>query len=161
MNPCYYHIERFTYKPKGKDRTISEQRKYFIKMVQNFVEANPGKYPSWFLNAVVSRDPDKGGYWNTVPDNGNKTQYFMLSKRDREKWSTGGRLSYQKRVIFKNDPRWKSTETQIEYTKPKQALGYESDYVPPIPDYAKHAERVKGEVRKGSIGELIRKQVKR
>ena len=166
MNPCYYHIERFTYKPKGKEfkrpkapETIEEQQKHFILIVKWWVNKNPNKYPSWFLNDFVSKNPDQG-YWNTVPDNGTKTYYFLLPKSAHAKWSTGGRLATAKKFKI-NDKRWKSTETQIEYTKPKQALGYESDYVPPVPDYAKHAERVKGEVHRGSIGELIRKQVKR
>ena len=151
MNPCYYHIERFTYKPKGKSK-LPESEAEFKRMVWSKSKDHQAEYPLWFQKEFID-------YWTTVPDLKTKCRYLLLTKKEKEKWSTLGRMANAKRMLYRNDPRFK--EKPIEYTKPKQALGYESDYVPPVPDYAKHAERVKGEVHRGSIGELIRKQVKR
>lgn len=154
MNPCYYNIERFTYKTKTKvKKTIEDRKEDFRKMMRNFIRENDKDYslhPKWMYVEFVDKytEETKGG---------RKFLYETCST-----WDTKKRLATWRSNSEQWHPKkWKPTETQIEYTKPKQALGYESDYVPPVPDYAKHAERVKGEVHRGSIGELIRKQTRR
>ena len=130
-----------------------EQQKFFVSLVQTWVNDHPGKYPGWFLNEFVSKFPEKGGYWNTVPDNKDKTMYFLLPKKDREKWSTGGRLNTQKGFKSK-DPRWKE---KAEYTPPKVA---KREYIGPAPDYEAHKKRMASEQRPNeilSIGERMKR----
>lgn len=93
-------------RPARITNEISEQRRLFNTIMKEWVannDPNHEKWPRWFLNEFCK-------YWNTTPDHGKKTMYWMLSKKQREKWSTGGRLATCKRILYKNDPRWKTTQ---------------------------------------------------
>jgi hypothetical protein len=147
----YTGIQPFKYKPKTKALTIKEQRLYFVKIVQRWVNDNPDKHPAWFLNDFVSADPEKG-YWNIVPDNKTKTNYFLLPKKQREKWSTGGRLATAKN-FKRNDPRWKlKPDNQMTYTPPKNLS--QDNFKPDYEAYKQRMEKQNKEV-KGDIAKYL------
>lgn len=153
MNYCKPNpicLSVFTYKAKGNNKqpsTISEQRTYFNKLIINYItnnDPNYQKWPKWFLNEFCS-------YWNQVPDLATKTMFFLLTKKDRMKWSTGGRLAYCKRTFFARDPRWKTDSKPSGY-KVRTTQGNYGDI-----DYEK-AKQNSISAGRGNIGSVIRKR---
>jgi hypothetical protein len=118
MNTCYYQIQAYSYQPTKKimKKGLPETDQDFKNFVWSKSKNHLDKYPLWFQKAFVD-------YWLTVPDCETKNRYFLLSKADRKKWSTLGRMATVKRTIYSKDPRWiKKIEV---YTPPKkQSIDY-------------------------------------
>lgn len=78
----------------------------FELMVWDKAKDHLKKYPKWLLREFCN-------YWTTIPDASDKIIYDMLPKKLKATWSTLGRLAYAKRVIYRNDPRWKKEQPQV------------------------------------------------
>lgn len=102
-NKCEFGIVQFSYEPKKKKPGLPETVEEFKELVWSKSKNHLDEYPKWFQKEFMD-------YWLTVPDTGTKCRYFLLPKKDRQKWSTLGRMSTVKRTIFRNDLRWKQHE---------------------------------------------------
>lgn len=111
INPCTYSIQTHSFKPKKKKTGIPETVEEFKELVWSKSKDHLDEYPKWFQKEFME-------FWLTVPDTGTKCRYFLLSKKDRQKWSTLGRMATAKRMFYRNDPRFK--EENKEVYKPRK-----------------------------------------
>lgn len=154
INPCTYSIKTFSYKPKKKKTGLPETVEEFKRLVWSNSKDHLDKYPKWFQKEFME-------YWLTVPDTGNKCRYFLLPKKDRQKWSTLGRMATAKRMFYRNDPRFKEEKKEV-YKPPQDPFAYYGgrDYQPTI-DYEKAKERLKNEPQqRGHLSRLIKQQLR-
>lgn len=97
---------------------LPETEQEFKEMIWSKSKDAKDKFPIWFQKEFVD-------YWLEVPDCATKARYFLLPKKDRERWSTLGRMATAKRTIYKGDPRWKSTvpkKENIDRFRPKRLM---------------------------------------
>lgn len=135
---------------KKKTSKLPETDQEFKEMFWAKSKDHTDKYPIWLQKEVIN-------WWLTVPDCATKNRYFLLSKKDRQKWSTLGRLAYAKRTIHAKDPRWANEKVEMKYKPPKQN---NTGYQPPLPNYDLFKQRSK-ESTTGSLGEILKKRFER
>ena len=144
-----YGIKSFKYIPSksGKnDDILPKTNQDFKDMIWKNSKKHLDKYPLWFQKEFVQ-------YWLQVPDCSDKNRYFMLSKSDRKKWSTLGRMATVKRTIYARDKRWQTDVKQV-YVAPKNK---KIDYGRIDPEKAKERLREQSKNKIMGAGERVKR----
>ena len=121
----------------------------FKKMVWAKSKDHLDQYPLWFQKEFIE-------YWIRVPDCANKCNYFLLSKKAREKWSTLGRMATCKRIFYRDDPRFNTSLKTIARTLKLQQPPGPNEYIPMKPDYDKYRENNPQPETRGNITRLMK-----